>query len=351
MRYRNSTLIAMLLVAFGALAACERTANIAPDAPAVSTHDAAHAVALATDLDEGIVRIGAHEGHPDGGPGWRFQLPDEVIAQDRRIPSGWTTFALDNDSGAEHFILLLRVPDELSEITMEEWRNQVTVPFQEIMDFIIDPTKVPASELAEWYAEVESSGGPGFTGAWTSSEATVHLEPGTYFLDCYVKDDNGQFHSYLGMLERIEVTEEANDASQPEPTMRVSVSSTDGIQFDRPVTAGQHTVEVVFEDQAFYDHLLGHDLHLVRMGPGDNVAELGEWMNWMAPHGLVAPAPASLIGGVQTILTPDMLAGSAPAIGYLSADLEPGRYAWVSEVPDPHTQNMLKVFNVPNRGW
>ncbi len=350
MKYLNSTLVAVLLVVFGALAACDGTPNTAPDAPALSTHDAAPMAALATDLDAGIVRIGAHAGHPEGGPGWKFQLPDEVTAQDRQIPSGWTTFILDNKSGAEHFILLLRVPDELSRITMEEWRDQVTVPFQEIMDFIIDPSKVPDSELAEWYGQVESSGGPGFTGAWTSSEATVHLGPGTYFLDCYVKDEDGQFHSYLGMLERIEVTEEANDASQPEPTMRVSVSSTDGIQFDRPVTAGQHMVEVVFEDQAFYDHLLGHDLHLVRMGPEDNVAELGGWMNWMAPDGLVAPAPASFIGGVQTILTPEGLAGSAPAIGYLSAHLEPGRYAWVSEVPDPHTQNMLKVFNVPRGG-
>jgi len=47
------------------------------------------------------------------------------------------------------------------------------------------------------------------------------------------------------------------------------------------------------------------------------------------------------MGGVQT-----MTAGSS---AYFHVTLEPGRYAWVSEIPDPHKHQMMKVFNVPGR--
>lgn len=295
----------------------------------------------------GVVEIAALPGHPEGGEGWQFQLPGEVIEQDRTIDSGWTTFRLDNRSGAEHFILLFRAPDRLADITLAEWREAVTDPFQEIMSSLIDPAHVPASDLAEWFPEAQPMGGPGFVAAGAASEATVYLPPGTYFLDCYVKDDEGRFHSFMGMLERIEVTEADNGATEPEATMEVRISSNEGIRFDRPVEGGEHTVAVVFEDQKIHEHLLGHDLHLVRMEAETSTAELGEWMNWMAPQGLVAPAPAGFVGGVQTILTPGMLEGGKTAVGYFSVHLEPGRYAWVSEVPEPHTRGFLEEFEVP----
>ena len=58
------------------------------------------------------------------------------------------------------------------------------------------------------------------------------------------------------------------------------------------------------------------------------------------PKGLIEPAPnaVTFIGGVN-----DMPEGN---IGYFSANLEPGNYALISEVPNALSKNMLKTFVV-----
>ncbi len=63
-------------------------------------------------------------------------------------------------------------------------------------------------------------------------------------------------------------------------------------------------------------------------------------MNWADPKGLIEPAPAGItfMGG-----TNDMPAGSK---GYFHAELEPGNYVLISEVPAPSTKNMMKTFIV-----
>jgi hypothetical protein len=64
-------------------------------------------------------------------------------------------------------------------------------------------------------------------------------------------------------------------------------------------------------------------------------------MDWSAPGGLQTPAPAEFLGGLN-----EMPAGST---GYFTVDLEPGEYAWISEVPDASAKGMLKEFEVAER--
>ena len=67
---------------------------------------------------------------------------------------------------------------------------------------------------------------------------------------------------------------------------------------------------------------------------------LENWMNWANPKGLIEPAPnaVTFIGGVN-----DMPTGN---IGFFTAELEPGKYVLISEVPNASSKNMLKTFVV-----
>lgn len=259
------------------------------------------------------------------------------------IPSGWTTFRFENNSDNTHFAVLERMPEGRD---LEDQQAEVAPIFQEGMDLLnageFDAALAAFGKLPAWFSDIVFLGGPGFTAAGGSAETTVFLEPGTYLLECYVKT-GGRFHSYnpagIGMVHEITVTDETSAAKAPRPTLRIDLSSTDGIQVDGHVRPGRHTVEVNFADQIVHEHFLGHDVHLVRLEDGQDMNELTEWMNWTHPNGLETPAPAEFLGGVH-----EMPAGET---GYMNVLLTPGRYAWIAEVPDPAGKGMLQTFEVP----
>ena len=342
------SLLAVLAVLF-LFAACNENPGTSYETEIINQENQPEA-SLSTQNNPNVVEITArHEGDD-----YIFELSSY------EIPSGWTTFKLLNESHTVHFAYLAQVPQGAKDGAKEDnaelldyWIQHITNPFQFSMDDIIPgkdpnpedaPTKYIDSFLPGWFDNIIPSGGPGFTAGMSSSETTVYLEEGEYIVECYVKNADGDFHSYLGMIELLTVTGESSDSEEPAATTELTIS-TNGIEFDRHISAGEHVVKVNFEDQAQYDHLLGHDVHLIRMDPGTSVAEVGKWMSWMDPDGLVSSSsakslgPATFLGGVQT-----MTAGSS---GYFHVDLEPGRYAWVSEIPDPHSNQMLEVFNVP----
>jgi hypothetical protein len=134
------------------------------------------------------------------------------------------------------------------------------------------------------------------------------------------------------------VTEDTTSASPPNPTLKVTLSSERGIEVQDVIPAGNHIIEVYFEDQKIQEHFLGFDIHIFRLDDETNIDELNDWMNWMLPNGLQVVAPAEFLGGVQ-----EMPAGNT---AYFAVELKPGRYAWVSEIPDPASRNMLKEFIV-----
>ncbi len=269
--------------------------------------------------------------------GLEFEAPDE-------IPSGWTTFRLNNASGMIHFASLQRLPEG---IELKDHQEQVAPVFQEGMDLLnageFEAALEKFGEIPEWVGQIVFLGGPGLTAAGRTAETSVYVEPGTYLLECYVKT-NGVFHSYnpspsaYGMVHELTVTDEPSGAPEPSATLTITLSSERGIEVQGDPTPGQHTVAVHFEDQKIHEHLLGHDVHLVRLEDDTDLEELAIWMDWTQPTGLETPAPAEFLGGIH-----EMPAG---AMAYFSVRLQPGRYAWIAEVPSPAEKGMLQTFTV-----
>jgi len=278
------------------------------------------------------------------------------------ISSGWTTFEFTNASPVDHFFVIYKVPnegikaaEEAGEPLLDYWFNGVTEPFQtEFNPYVngeinyeefTDNLVGSIIEKASWFFDPGAApmGGPGFTAAGRTSQTTVHLEPGKYVVECYVKDENEVFHSYIGMLELLSVTGEESGADEPAATSSMMISSTDGIQLDEELSAGSHTIEIIFEDQETYAHFLGHNVQLVKLRDKhdeDLLNELAAWMDWRQSGSLVdrAPGGAEFKGG-----TMEMEEG---ATAYFHIDLEPGDYAWIAEIPDPADHGMLKTFTV-----
>ncbi|TVR33795.1 MAG: hypothetical protein EA390_03680 [Balneolaceae bacterium] len=350
--------IAVLTVLF-IYAGCSEIPNTTNDA-VLSGQEVHSELSSASHSSPNVVEVIArHEGDE-----YIFELSTD------EIPTGWTTFRLINDSHSTHFAYLAQIPQNAKDGAVEDgaelldyWIKHVTNPFQFFMDGLLPekelnfenfPTKYEDTFFPPWFGEALPSGGPGFTSGMTTSETTVYLEEGEYIVECYVKNAVGDFHSYLGMIELLSVSDEFGDGEHQSPayTQEVSISSENGIEFDRHIPAGEHTFKVTFEDQAVYEHLLGHDINLVTQGHGMSAPnKLNDWMNWMLPNGLESSSssdlgPQKFLGGVQTILTPEMLAGEEKATAYFHVDLKPGRYIWVAEVPDPKSKGMMKAFTV-----
>jgi hypothetical protein len=69
-----------------------------------------------------------------------------------------------------------------------------------------------------------------------------------------------------------------------------------------------------------------------------DLSALEAWMDWTQPTGLITPAPAEFLGGLN-----EMPAG---ATGYFTVTLQPGEYAWIAEVPGAQANGMLTTFPV-----
>jgi hypothetical protein len=281
----------------------------------------------------------------------------EFVLSDEEIPSGWTTIRLNNRSSATHFGYMVRVPDEQADISVEEYMDAVSLPFQDAWDpYFAGEIDVGAffgelvPSMPDWFGENVPSSGPGLTGGGMTSSMTVYLEPGTYFIECYVLDSDGEFHTTHGMINRLVVVEDSHGgSSEPSGQVQVRISSTEGLRLDaESILPGPTSFEVTFEDNIGYGHGLGHDVHLVRLDGETTVDDINAWMDYLdvGPDGFYADrgamlsasgqrGPQTFLGGVQPLF-PNAAAGQAfPLTAYFHVDLTPGNYVLVSEVPNP----------------
>ena len=263
-----------------------------------------------------------------------FQIADE-------IPSGWNTFRYTNKSTQVHFFLIDKYPEGK---TINDAEEIVAPIFQEGMDLI---TRGKAEEgfaafgkLPEWFGEVVFMGGSGMVSPGQTCETTLKLDPGYYILECYVKMANGKFHSSMGMVKELVVTEEKSNISPPSANIKINISSTEGMVYSDPITKGINTFSVYYEDQIVHENFVGHDVNLVKLDDNADINALEKWVNWADPKGLITPSPKGItfLGGVN-----DMPAGST---GYFTTTLEAGNYALISEVPNASGKNLLKRFTI-----
>lgn len=294
--------------------------------------------------------VGVTAMHDHDAGDHRFELStDEVSA-------GWTTVEFDNQTDHTHFVYLQKVPQDAIDAAKEEgkdlltyWIEQITDPYQVFMDWILGKEEEPPS-FPSWLGEVVPSGGAGLTAGQSTSRTSVDLDPGKYQVECYVKNDSNEFHSYLGMAEMLTVTDEGSGVPEPDPTLELSLSTTDGISVPTEIRPGQHTIRVNFQDQQAYPHLLGHDVHLIHLDDETTVDDVNGWMDYSNGFGTTedqfvsdGSEPGRFLGGVQDIWTADL-----PRAGYFHVNLKPGDYAWVAEVPDPKSKGLLQPFTVPH---
>lgn len=279
--------------------------------------------------DEAATETPAEEGAASaqsGEPGVVMVSADDYeFRAGSTFPSGWVKLRFTNEGEEPHFMLIWKLPEDR---TFEEYASEVSEPFQELY------TQYRAGDLEqaaffeqltatipEWFYETVPMGGPGFTAPGRTSETTVHLEPGgNYVLECYVRSkiEDHRFHVTEGMLRPLVVSEEETGLEAPEADIDMSISNS-GLSVSGDLTAGSHTAKVRVEDAP--EGLVRHNVHLVRLEGDQTALEPAEWLDWV--DAMLPPAPAEFLGGAgQT--APD-------TESYFTFDLEPGRYAFVSE--------------------
>jgi hypothetical protein len=263
-----------------------------------------------------------------------FQMPDE-------IPAGWNTFRYINKSEEVHFILLDKYPEGK---TIEDGKKEVIPVFQNGMyllnDGKTDEGMAEFGKLPAWFSDIVYTGGSGLISPGRTTEFMVKLEPGYYVMECYVKMPNGVFHASMGMTKAFTVTDENSEQLPSVQDVYMSISSREGIVFADSIKKGRNMFAVYFKDQKAHENFVGHDVNLVLLDDNADLEVLEKWMNWADPKGLISPAPAGVtfLGGIN-----EMPEGHT---GYFIADLKPGQYAFISEVPNSSTKGLLKTFRI-----
>ena len=217
---------------------------------------------------------------------YSFEAPAEIAG-------GWVNLELINDGKEPHHVQLVRLNDG---VTYEAFEAALQEG---------DQAAMPLITLA---------GGPGPLDIGGHQEVTVYLEPGDYYLLCFIPDPQGVPHLAHGMASRLAVTGEGNMA---EPVADAEVNLLD-FSFTLPteIKAGVQTWKIVDAGEQ------PHEINLIKLADGKTMEDVANWMH--TPEG--AP-PFANVGGMQGI-DPNEAA-------YLHLDLEPGDYVAICHIPDP----------------
>ena len=237
------------------------------------------------------VTIEAHE--------YGFTVPD-------RIPAGWVDVTLRNTGKTAHQIAFAKL-DSLS--------------------FAAFKTAASATDVKA-LAGAQFVGGPNNAEPGQSVTATVHLEPGTYGVACFIPDEkDGKSHAEHGMVGRIEVAKTA-ESVEDAPKVDGGVISLSEFAFlpDASFT-GTGTVEIKNVGTQV------HEMILVKEAPGKTLAQVRSF--FLAPPGTERPAgppPFTSAGGIVGL-------GPNQSM-YETLALTPGKYVMLCFFPDPTKDNL-----------
>ena len=267
--------------------------------------------------------------------GMEFQCVDT-------IPSGWNTFIYENQSTEPHFILLDKYPVGKSIL---DTKKDIVPPFDEGMALIMEGKNEEAMEafgkLPEWFSQIVFSGGTGLISPKETAITHVNLKPGYYIMECYVKMPDGRFHTSMGMIKELIVIDKNSGNQPPESDIAITISSDNGIVYQGDFSSGKKVFSVQYVDQIVHENFVGHDINLVRHSEVANLDSLAVWMNWAIPKGLMSatlPEGNTFLGGTNDAPGGSML--------YFEAELAPGTYSLISEVPNVKEKGMFQTFTV-----
>lgn len=268
---------------------------------------------------------------------YAFMAPDT-------IPSGWTNLRFSNARGMEiHELGLAKLPEGK---TIMDYLGEIFPPWRSALkqaqsgEIKADEIGNVASEmLPAWNSEIEYVKSRGLISGGHQVESIMNLEPGTYVIECWVKNRNGEIHISRGMVRQMAVVDRGNNASAPEADYEITVGA-NGVETSGKLSTGKHMFSLDFElngdSQLVYD-----DVHLIRVTDSTDLAQVADWLPWYKSGGLRAPAPAEFFGGADAY-------GSVPEGGkaYFSIDVQPGRYAWIVDAPSE--EQVWQEFTVPS---
>jgi hypothetical protein len=262
-----------------------------------------------------------------------FQMPDT-------IPSGWNTIKYSNKANETHFYRFIKLPEG---ITIENYKKEIDPVFEEGMDLINEGNTEAGfaafGKLPEWFNRCVPSGGSGLIAPKNEALNTIFLNPGLYIVECYVKMPNGKFHSTMGMIKQVHVLDKKSDIKPPNATNSIDIKE-DGFHISGEFNKGEHIFEVNIINQKLHENFASSDVHLVKMDSNADLNALESWMIWYNPKGFITPVPdgVTFLGGFN-----DALEGSK---GYFYANLKPGKYVLIAEVPNANDKGLLKAFEV-----
>ncbi|REL33793.1 hypothetical protein DYD21_10330 [Rhodohalobacter sp. SW132] len=258
-----------------------------------------------TDYSDHVIQVTAQD--------YAFDAPNE-------IPSGWTTFEFVNEGEEPHLMWIVRLPEDKS---IDDYAADYVGPLAEIwhVQRAGDIDRAEAVERFQaavpgWWYEMQRAGGVGIVKPGHVLEVTLHLEPGSYILDCYTKTEDGKLHNMEGMVRELTVTEAPSETTPPEPDIEITLSNHE-MTVEGNLAAGNRTVEV-------HTREFGHNVHVARI---ETDTEMQEIIDWMTPFNLEQfwpPAPTTFIGGIHQL--------PEGGKGYFTLDLEPGRYLFISQL-------------------
>jgi hypothetical protein len=256
------------------------------------------------------------------------------------ITSGWNTFRYKNMANETHFFRFNKLPDG---ITIDNYINDVDPVFEEGMDLINEGKTAEGFEafgkFPKWFSECVPSGGSGLIAPKHETLTALLLVPGTYIVECYVKMPNGKFHSTMGMVKEVYVSDTKSDIEPPKATNTIDIKE-DGFHISGDLKQGEHVFEVNIINQKIHENFATSDVHLVKLERIADINALEAWMVWYDPKGFITPVPngVKFLGGYN-----DDNEGST---GYFQVDLKPGKYAFIAEVPNAREKGLLKEFEV-----
>lgn len=253
---------------------------------------------------------GTHAGHPAPNTvtivanDFAFEAPSE-------IPAGVTRFVLKAQGQHIHHATIAKLEDGKT--------------VADLMEAFKTPGPPPS-----WVTFV---GGPNVPDPGAEANATVDLAPGNYVLICFVDTPDKVPHFAKGMFHAFTVTPAS--ATARAPNADVSLVLSDYVfTFDKPLTAGRHTIKV--ENTASQDH----EIELVKLAPGKTLADFEKWL----AAGMAGALPGSAVGGIASM--------KPGTVNYFDVDLAPGEYVAICFVPDekdgkPHLMHgMVRQFSV-----
>ncbi len=242
---------------------------------------------------------------------YAFQGPDTLAA-------GLTTLRLVNHGKELHHASIFRLGE-----------GKTLVDFQAAMAVVMSGKAPPPA----W---ITYAGGPNAIDPDDSSTVTQVFDPGRYLVLCMIPGKDGEPHVMKGMLHPLVVTGTAPGPAPALPAADVTVKLSDyDFVFDKPLTAGTHTVRV---DNAGPQP---HEIVVAELAPGKSAADFVKWET----GGEKGPLPANRwLGGVAGIDT-----GKSATF---TVTLKAGNYLVICFWPDakdgkPHfVHGMIKQITV-----